>query len=150
VLSLFILAYKGKYSPSNTKKYKGDPTNIIYRSLWERKFMIWCDKNVGVLEWGSEEIVIPYVSPIDSRRHRYFPDFYIKVKNKLGKIDKYIIEIKPKYQVNGPKPGKRKTKTYINEVKTYAVNQAKWKAAEEYCLDRRWKFKILTETELGV
>ena len=101
--------------------------------------MVWCDKNAGVLEWGSEEIVIPYISPIDSRRHRYFPDFYIKVKNQYGKIDKYIIEIKPKYQVNGPKPGKRKTKTYINEVKTYAVNQAKWKAAEEYCLDRRWK-----------
>ena len=92
------MAYKGKYSPSYPRKYKGDPTNIVYRSLWERKFMVYCDLNENILEWGSEEIVLPYRSPVDGRVHRYFPDFYIKVKESTGRIKKMIIEIKPKRQ----------------------------------------------------
>ncbi len=90
------MSYKGKYRPSNPEKYRGDYTNIVYRSLWELKFMKYCDSNENILEWGSEEIVLPYVSPIDNRYHRYFPDFYIKVKERGGKIKKYVIEIKPK------------------------------------------------------
>ena len=70
-------SYSGKFKPSYPGKYKGDPTNIIYRSLWERKFMVWCDRNINVEEWGSEEIIIPYISPVDGRVHRYFPDFYV-------------------------------------------------------------------------
>jgi hypothetical protein len=144
------MSYSGKFRPSNTHKYKGDPTNIIYRSLWERKFMMWCDKNQNVLEWGSEEIVIPYISPVDNRPHRYFPDFYVRAQTKTGKTEKYIIEVKPAAQTLPPKKSKRITKRYISEVKTYAVNDAKWKAAKEYCLDRRMKFMILTEHELKV
>lgn len=144
------MAYKGKYQPSNSKKYKGDPTNIIYRSLWERKFMVYCDKNENVLEWGSEEIALPYRSPIDGRVHRYFPDFYIKVRESTGQIKKYIIEIKPKKQTIEPKIPKKKTKGYIYEVVEYAKNQAKWKAAQEFCEDRMWEFKVLTEDELGI
>jgi hypothetical protein len=144
------MAYKGKYQPSNSKKYKGDPTNIVYRSLWERKFMVYCDKNENVLEWGSEEIALPYRSPIDGRVHRYFPDFYIKVRESTGQIKKYIIEIKPKKQTVEPKIPKRKTKGYIYEVVEYAKNQAKWKAAQEFCEDRMWEFKVLTEDELGI
>jgi|TARA_B100000902_G_C27301699_1_gene913207 hypothetical protein len=144
------MSYSGKFRPSNTHKYKGDPTNIIYRSLWERKFMMWCDKNENVLEWGSEEIVIPYISPVDNRPHRYFPDFYVRARTKTGKTEKYIIEVKPAAQTVPPKKSKRVTKRYISEVKTYAVNDAKWKAAKEYCLDRRMRFMILTEHELKV
>ena len=144
------MSYKGKYQPSYPKKYKGDPTNIIYRSLWERRFMIYCDTNEKILEWGSEEIIVPYRSPIDNRYHRYFPDFYIKVKDKNGKIKKMIIEIKPYKQCIEPKVQKRKTKGYIYEVVEYAKNQAKWKAAEEWCLDRGYEFKVLTESDLGI
>jgi len=144
------MSYKGKYQPSYPKKYKGDPTNIIYRSLWERKFMVYCDNNQNILEWGSEEIVVPYRSPLDNRYHRYFPDFYIKVKESSGKIKKMIIEIKPQRQCIEPKVQKRKTKAYIYEVVEYAKNQAKWKAAEEWCLDRGYEFKVLTENELGI
>ena len=144
------MSYKGKYQPSYPKKYKGDPTNIIYRSLWERRFMIYCDNNQNILEWGSEEIVVPYRSPLDNRYHRYFPDFYIKVKESSGKIKKMIIEIKPQKQCVEPKVQKRKTKAYIYEVVEYAKNQAKWKAAEEWCLDRGYEFKVLTENELGI
>lgn len=144
------MSYKGKYSPSFPQKYKGDPTNVVYRSLWERKFMKYCDLNENILEWGSEEIALPYRSPIDNRIHRYFPDFYIKVKESTGQIKKYIIEIKPKKQTIEPKVQKKKTKSYIYEVVEYAKNQAKWKAAEEFCKDRMWEFKVLTEDELGI
>jgi hypothetical protein len=144
------MSYKGKYQPSFPKKYKGDSTNIVYRSLWERKFMLYCDTNENILEWGSEEICLPYRSPIDNKIHRYFPDFYIKVKESNGEIKKYLIEIKPKKQTIEPTPQKRKTKGYIYEVYEYAKNQAKWKAAEEFCKDRQWEFKVLTENELGI
>ena len=144
------MSYKGKYKPKHTRKYKGNPTNIIYRSLWELKFMKYCDCNSNILEWCSEEIVLPYRSPIDNRIHRYFPDFYIKVKENNGKVKKMIIEIKPKKQCVEPVPQKRKTKGYIFEVYEYAKNQAKWKAAKNYCLDRGYEFKVITEDELGI
>jgi len=142
------MSYKGYYKPSYPRKYKGDPNNIIYRSLWERKFMKYCDLNENILEWGSEEIVVPYRSPVDNRYHRYFPDFYIKYKDNNGKIKKSIIEIKPYKQCIEPKVQKRKTKGYIYEVVEYAKNQAKWNAAKEWCLDRGYEFKVLTENEL--
>ena len=144
------MSYKGKYTPSYPKKYKGDPNNIVYRSLWERRFMIYCDDNRNILEWGSEEVIVPYRSPIDNRYHRYFPDFYIKVKESNDTIKKMIIEIKPFKQCIEPKVKQRKTKGYIYEVVEYAKNQAKWNAAKEWCLDRGYEFKVLTENELGI
>ena len=144
------MSYKGKYYPSFPRKYKGDPTNIVYRSLWERKFMVYCDKNQNILEWASEEIAIPYRSPIDNRVHRYFPDFYMKVKETNGKIKNYMIEVKPAKQTIPPKKPKRQTKGYIREAYEYARNQAKWKMAKEFCADRQWEFKVVTEKELGI
>ena len=144
------MSYTGKYRPSQPQKYKGDPTNIIYRSLWERKFMVWCDKNENVLEWGSEEIVIPYISPVDNRVHRYFPDFYVRARTRSGRTQRFIVEVKPKSQTAPPKRKGRVTRKYLSEVKTYAVNDAKWKAAREYCNDRKMEFMILTEVELKV
>ena len=144
------MSYKGKYSPINPRKYKGDPNNVIYRSLWERRFMKYCDTTVNILEWGSEEIIVGYISPLDNRPHRYFPDFYIKVKESTGQIKTYLIEIKPKKQTVEPEKKKRVTKGYLYEVMEYAKNQAKWSAAREFCKDNGWEFKILTETELGI
>ena len=144
------MSYKGKYYPSFPRKYKGDPTNIIYRSLWERKFMVYCDKNQNILEWASEEIAIPYRSPVDNRVHRYFPDFYMKVKERGGKVKRYVIEVKPAKQTKPPVKPKRQTKGYIREAYEYAKNQAKWKMAREFCADRQWEFKVVTEKELGI
>jgi hypothetical protein len=144
------MAYKGKYQPTHPSKYRGNPSNIIYRSLWELKFMKYCDTNPNILEWGSEEVIVPYRSPIDNRYHRYFPDFYIKVKERTGKIKRMIIEIKPQKQCIEPKVQKKKTRSYVYQVCEYAKNQAKWKAAEEYCMDRGLEFKVLTENELGI
>ena len=144
------MAYKGKYRPTNPKKYKGDPTNIIYRSLWERKFMCYCDLNDNILECGSEEFFIPYRSPLDNRVHRYFPDFYIKYIKSNGSICRSIIEVKPDKQTRPPKKPKRQTKGYLYEVTQYVTNEAKWDAAKEFCKDRLWEFRIFTEKELGV
>lgn len=142
--------YKGRYPIANPSKYIGDPTQVIYRSSWELKFMKWCDTNASVLEWGSEEIVIPYLSPVDQRIHRYFVDFYIKVQDRQGKVTKYLIEIKPaKFTMQPVKP-KRVTPRFIEEVRTWGVNQSKWKNATDFCENRGWKFLVLTERELGI
>jgi TnsA endonuclease N terminal len=143
-----FMAYSGKFTPSNTKKYLGDPTNIIFRSLWERRVMVYLDTNPGVVEWSNEEIVIPYLSPVDNKYHRYFPDFFVRVRNKQGMLEGSIIEVKPAHQTEPPKKKSRITKAYLNEVMTWGVNEAKWKAATEYCKDRNWKFRIITENEL--
>lgn len=142
------MSYKGKYRPSYPEKYKGDPTNIIYRSLWERKFCVYCDLNENIIEWQSEEKCIPYRSPIDGKVHRYFPDFLIKVRESNGSIKKYMIEIKPKKQTVPPPKPQRQTKKYITEVYEYAKNQSKWEAAKEWCADRGYEFKVITENEL--
>jgi len=112
--------------------------------------MNWLDTTESIIEWGSEEIVIPYRSPVDNRVHRYFPDFYVKVKQKDDTIKVMILEIKPEKQTKPPEKKKRVTKQYINEVVTWGINESKWKAATEFCLDRGWIFKVLTEKDLGI
>ena len=141
---------KSKFKPSFPQKYQGDANNIICRSSWERKFCNYCDTNPNILKWASEEFSIPYVSPVDNRVHRYYPDFLIEVRETSGKIKKYVVEVKPLKQTQPPKQGKRVTKSFLYEAKTYAVNQAKWKAATEFCLDNGVEFKIITEKELGI
>jgi len=144
------MAYKGKYIPINRKKYVGNSSQVIYRSLWERKLMVYCDRNEKVIEWGSEEVIVPYRSPWDGKMHRYFPDFYMKVKQTNGTYKKFIIEVKPKAQCKEPiKSPKRKTKRWYKEVQTWGINQAKWKSAIDYCENRGMEFKILTEDHLN-
>ena len=144
------MAYKGKYIPINPKKYVGNSSQIIYRSLWERKLMVYCDRNDNIIEWGSEEVIVPYRSPWDGKMHRYFPDFYIKVKQTNGTHKKFIIEVKPKAQCKEPnKTPKRKTRKWYKEVQTWGINQAKWKSATDYCENRGMEFKILTEDHLN-
>lgn len=141
-----VKTHKGFFKPKNPEKYKGNPTNIVYRSSWELKFMIWCDNTAAVTQWSSEEIVIPYKSPLDGKWHRYFPDFYIVTKEGTK-----LIEIKPHKETQQPDPQKYKTKKrFLTESITFAKNMAKWKAAEEYCADRKWKFVTMTEKELGI
>lgn len=140
--------YQGKFKPENPEKYIGDVNNIWYRSSWECRFYSWLDNCSDVLEWNSEEIVIPYMNPVKGGMRRYFPDAWVKMKTKEG-IKQFLIEIKPFKQTLPPKPPKRKTKKYLNEVATYLINEAKWSAAKEYCLDNGMQFKIITEKELN-
>tara|TARA_Y100000389_G_C17471232_1_gene531233 strand:- start:12177 stop:12614 length:438 start_codon:yes stop_codon:yes gene_type:complete len=143
---------KGRFRPKNPPKYKGNPTNIIYRSSWELKLFRYLDIHPDIVWWQSEELTVPYRSPITGRVHRYFPDVILKKKS--GSV--VMIEVKPKYQTVPPDKNKMRTptgkikKSYINEVKEWGKNQAKWEAAQEYCIDRGWNFQIMTEQELGI
>ena len=139
---------QGFFKPINPQKYRGDPTNIVYRSGWEKEVMKWLDENTNVLGWGSEEVVIPYRSPVDNRVHRYFVDFYVEAVGRDGETRKMLLEVKPDAQTQEPKRQQRKTKRYITEVMTWGVNQAKWKAAENYCQEKGWEFRLITEREL--
>ena len=112
--------------------------------------MNYLDSNSNVIEWSSEEIIIPYISPVDNKRHRYFPDFMVVVKGPNNTRKTMLLEVKPEAQTKEPKRRKRLTEQYINEVKTWGINQAKWRCAKEYCADRGWEFKLITEKELGI
>jgi|TARA_B110000977_G_C10768432_1_gene373655 hypothetical protein len=138
------MAYSGRYPVSDPKKYDGDSTKVYYRSLWERQVFKWCERNPQVLRWSSEETIIPYKCKTDNRIHRYFVD----VKIKLDTGETYLIEIKPKKETIAPKKPARQTKKYVTEVMTYVKNQSKWEAAEEYCMQRGWKFVVWTEDTL--
>lgn len=139
---------QGFFKPKNPKKYRGDPTNIIYRSGWEKKIMEWLDDRSDVMSWSSEEIIIPYFSPIDNKYHRYFPDFYVEAVGRDGQKKIMLLEVKPKAQTQEPTKPKRNTKRYITEVIAYGINQAKWNAAEDFCQKKGWEFMILTEKEI--
>jgi hypothetical protein len=136
--------HQGKFKPKFHKKYRGDPTTIIYRSSWELNCMVYFDRNPDIVWWGSEEFVIPYRSPIDGKRHRYYPDFIVKT----AKGETVVFEVKPDAQSRPPEKKSRITKRYLNEVKTWGINQAKWDAALEFCKDRDWRFQVITEKHL--
>ena len=144
------MTYSGRYSPQYPAKYMGDPTQVFYRSMWERQVMKFLDLTETVVSWSSEEIVIPYRSPLDNRGHRYFPDFLMRIKNADGSISTVILEVKPHAQTKPPTPTptSRQTKRYVTEVCQWGVNEAKWAAARQYCAVRGWTFAIGTEKTL--
>ena len=143
------MSYRGTFTPKNPSKYNGNSKNIIYRSNWELRVMKYFDDHPNVIWWASEELQIPYVSPVDNKTHRYFPDFIVKMRLKDGKVTTYILEVKPLAQTKMPVQ-KRKTKRFIQEAATYAVNQEKWRAADLFCREHGWQFKVITEKELGL
>lgn len=145
------MKYKqGKFTPINKSKYRGDIDNIVYRSSLELSYFAWCDNNPYIIEWNSEENIIPYFNPIDKRIHRYFVDLWMKIKDKNGKIKEFIVELKP-YIYTTPdhlynKSGKI---TRSNKLKKqWIVNQLKWKEAKKWAENKGMTFIILTEKDL--
>lgn len=143
---------QGIFKPRNPEKYKGNAHNIVYRSSWELAVLGYLDRHPGVLQYSSEEVVVPYISPLDNRRHRYFVDFWVKLKGPEDQVREVLLEVKPKYQTVEPKKpsGKTTSKTYIRQVSTYLVNQAKWEAATKYAAGMGMSFQILTEDDIPV
>lgn len=137
------MSYKGTYKLKNPEKYVGDPSKVVYRSLWERQTFRWLESNSSVVEWCSEEIVIPYLCETDNKKHRYFVDIYFKTASG----ETYLIEIKPKKETEPPKKTPNRKK-YISESLTYIKNQSKWKAAKAFCEYKGWHFEIWTEDTL--
>lgn len=137
-----------KWKPTNVDKYIGDHTNIVSRSSWETKTFNWCDTSSSIIRWNSEDVKIPYISPIDGKRHMYHVDLYLEVRQVDGSTKRYLAEIKPDKQTRPPEVPQKKTKQFINEAMTYAINEAKWKAATEVCKDNGLEFIILTEKHI--
>ena len=139
---------QGFYTPRHPDKYKGKLDRIVFRSSWEEHFCKWADNNQRVLEWASEPFFIPYVKPTDGKVHKYFPDFWVKYLNENGKVVQEVIEIKPLTQLIAPKfTGGKSKKTILTEAITWAINVAKWKAAEDFCDKYGMKFRKITETQ---
>ena len=138
-------SFKGIYKPIKPEKYVGNPNNIVYRSLLERKFMVYCDNNPGITNWASEELAIRYYNPVDKKYHRYYPDFIVRTI----KGDKILIEIKPSRQCKPPKTPTKKTRAFMRSSFEYIKNRAKWEAATRYADDNNAKFKLITEKDLG-
>jgi len=128
ISSMKNVAIRGKFIPKRPNKYKGNVKRIHYRSMWERRFMLYCDRSPNILEWSSEEIHIPYV--LDDKHRNYYPDFLVRVKQKDDKEVTFMIEIKPSYQRN------------------WSINKSKWAYARAYCKEHGYEFKVLTEKEL--
>lgn len=143
-------SYKGRFRPKQPQKYRGDADSCFYRSLWERRFMTFCDENDSVVEWSSEEVIVPYISPLDGRKHRYFVDFWVRMRKSDGSVEESLIEVKPKKQTVRPEQPttKKVTKSKITEIRNWMINSAKWAAARDYCENRGWSFRILTEQEI--
>ena len=133
------------FTPTNPDKFIG--SKAVYRSGLELKFFRFCDNNDNVKKWGSENVIVPYISPLDHRAHRYFVDNYIEILEG-NKLKKYLVEIKPSKQTKPPTTKYRKRQHLLYEQRAYVINQAKWEAAREYSKKIVCEFIILTEKEL--
>lgn len=142
---------RGKYSPKNPSKYKGNVANVVYRSSWELRLMNYLDTNANVHKWSSETVIIPYRSPKDNQIHRYFIDFYAEIFiPETGKVQKTLIEVKPNKQRFPPKEPKKRTKSFLIECVTYEINQAKWNAAKKFAEINSMEFIVMDEFSLGI
>lgn len=146
-MSGYAQSHKGLYNPLNDQKYRGTRP-IVYRSGLELSFFRWCDRNERVLQWGSESVVIPYISPKDGRMHRYFVDNVLILQTDKGN-KKFLVEIKPEKQTMPPSQSVRKSKkNLLFEQITWAINSSKWDAAKAWCAKNNFEFVILTEKDL--
>ena len=136
---------QGVFTPTNSEKFIG--SKAVYRSGLELKFFRFCDTNPNVLKWGSENVIVPYKSPLDNRVHKYYVDNFVSIKEG-NKVINYLVEIKPSKQTKPPQTKYRKKRHLIYEQKMFITNQAKWKAAREYCKKSGFTFIIITEKEL--
>jgi sarcosine oxidase delta subunit len=135
---------QGFFKPNNPEKYVGNVADIVFRSSYELEFLRRIDNNPDVLKYTSETIKIKYYNPLKQRWARYFVDIFMEVMEN-GKRVKYLVEIKPVNQITQPKHTKhKKFQTYLTEMATYSVNQAKWQAAKKWCDQHGCKFVVVT------
>lgn len=146
------MSYKGVFKPRNPQKYRGDPSKIIYRSNLELRLMNFLDTHSSVISWESEERFVPYRSPKDKKIHRYYPDFVVEFLCADGSVKTQMIEVKSFRETIEPVVKKTQNGRYsrqtLRAILIWGINQAKWKAAREYCQKKDWDFRLITEKEL--
>lgn len=133
---------QGLFTPKNPEKYAGRGS-IRYRSSWELKFMTFLDTHPSVKNWASESISIPYVNPVVGKTKSYVPDFFIVYEDANKNLHAELVEIKPHKETSLEAAG-RSQKNQIQAV----VNQAKWKAATEWCNRQQIQFRVITEHDM--
>lgn len=147
------MAYKGNFKPLHPEKYVGDVKNITYRSSWELKVMMVLDRTPAVEAWNSEGLAIPYFDPAHGKTgkfRRYYPDFLIKLRDKNGKLKTWLIEVKPAHEMAPPEVKGKKKRKLLREASTFITNQAKWRAAQTFCEQQGWGFRVMNEHDLGI
>ena len=135
------MAYKTRFTPKNISKYIGDPSKILCRSLWERNICKFCDDTPSITKWSFEEIIIPYINPLDNKFHNYYPDFVIQFETN-NQTKTWMVEVKPKKQTYLKENASKREKI------SWITNTAKWEAAKKYCEKNNMEFKIITEKEI--
>jgi len=140
---------QGIYTLRFPEKYKGS-TPVVYRSGAELRVMKYLDSSANITMWGSESVVVPYISPVDGRLHRYFIDFVAHCRMKDGTLRKLLIEYKPEKQTKPPEvTNRKKQSTMLYERYHWGINQAKWSAATQWAKSKGYQFIVLTEKHLG-
>ena len=138
---------QGIFRPRHPEKCRSN--SCVYRSGLELHYMRYLDSNPNIISWGSEDVVIPYIKPTDNKLHRYYVDFSLTIKDKNGVLHKFIIELKPEKQCKPPtNHGNKKKSTMFYEQVTYATNQCKWDAADQWAKKNGYKFQIMTEKQV--
>ena len=131
----------GKYDIQNTSKFVGGKAPT-YRSSWELAFMRMCDSHPNITKWASENVKIPYRSPIDGKYHNYVPDFMVQYTDKDGVQHVELVEIKPSNQTT-----LENARTQGQQIQTH-LNAAKWTAAQEWCKRKGIRFKVINEDQI--
>ena len=133
---------QGQFKPKNISKYVGKKIPHA-RSSWEFVFMKMLDEHPGVESWASESIQIPYRDPLTGKSTIYVPDFFIVYRDKNGKKNAELIEVKPTNHTLRESVGKSR---YNQE--QYVKNLAKWEAATAWCKQKQIKFRVVTEDDI--
>lgn len=139
---------QGYYKPKNPQKYLGNTDNIRYMSSWEYELCRVLDHNPSILQWSSETIAIPYIKPTTGKPAKYYPDYFLRYKNKRGEIISEIVEVKPSSQIKPPQTTGKNKKQQLREQITYAINQAKWEAAQQFCQKQGISFRVISEQQM--
>lgn len=147
--------HQGYYKLQNVHKYLGNPVEVVYRSSWEYKFMLYCDLNPGVLKWGSEVFKIPYTDRM-GHPHNYIPDFYLETRNNENPdlMNRFLVEVKPEKEIREPvlpvgNISEKKLKSLEYEIGVWQKNKYKWTYTIEWCKARDMKFWLVTEEHLS-
>ncbi len=157
----------GNYVPKNKEKviklnsYGG----VFYRSSWEKKIMVWLDMKEEIFQWGAECIEIPYQMThfengnIEIKKHRYYPDFFYKMRNSQGVLREVVMEVKPMKEykmvqdlnegkLSVPEKGIKKLKSFEYDLKMAYKNKQKWETMIKWCDKKGYDFIIITEEHL--
>jgi hypothetical protein len=154
---------QGIYYPKNKDKViklnaKG---GLYYRSSLEKKMMHYLDFNDKIINWGAENIKIPYQKTemhnesqqLRITEHIYYPDFYYEILSEDGTLHKVVAEVKPESETIEPRlpinPTTKQLKNFEYALKMWNKNLSKWEYIIDWCNRKGMRFIIITDKILS-